>query len=79
MRDQSFCIVYSGSIVEVDLLKGLLEGEGINALLQDEFIGTIAPYAAAAGGAGAIKVLVARADLDRAEAIIERFVKPSRD
>jgi len=51
MRHENFCVIYSGSIVQADVLKCLLEGEGINALLEDEFIGMIAPYVSP-GGAG---------------------------
>ena len=68
-------IIYCGSIVQADLLKCLLAGEGIEAFLQDEFIGSIAPYTAAAGGAGAVKVLVAHWDIDQARAIVEDFIR----
>ncbi len=66
MSHADFCVVYSGNIVQADLLKCVLEGEGIAARLEDEFIGTIAPYAASAGGASAVKVLVAERDMDHA-------------
>ena len=69
---KDFSIVYSGTIVQADLLKCLLEGAGIHAVLQDEFIGMIAPYVSPAG-AGAVKVLVAKSDMDRARRIVEDF------
>ena len=76
MRHENFCVIYSGSIVQADVLKCLLEGEGINALLEDEFIGMIAPYVSP-GGAGAVKVLVAKTDVDEAGKIAEDFIKNS--
>jgi Putative prokaryotic signal transducing protein len=75
MRHEDFCVVYSGSIVKADLLKCLLEGEGIQAFLEDEFIGMIAPYLSSGGGAGAVKVLVAKSDMDQALAIVKSFMK----
>jgi len=77
MVHEDFSVVYSGSIVQADLLKCLLEGEGIQAVLADEFIGMIAPYVFP-GCAGAVKVLVAKDDWDRARAIVEDFSKPAR-
>jgi hypothetical protein len=50
-----------------------LEGQGIQTFLEDEFIGKMVPYAAASGGAGAVKVLIANGDMDRARRIVERF------
>ena len=73
---EDFSIVYSGTIVEANLLKCLLEGAGILATLQDEFIGTIAPYVFR-GGAGAVKVLVAKSDMDQARSIVEDFSRKS--
>ena len=73
---EDFSIVYSETIVEANLLKCLLEGAGIRATLQDEFIGTIALYVFP-GGAGAVKVFVANSDMDQARSIVEDFSRKS--
>ena len=53
---------------EANRIKIELENNGISAFLKDELIGgSIAPWHAAPGGAGAVKVIVA--EKDRAEAI----------
>jgi len=72
MLNEDFSVVYSGTIVQADLLKYLLEGAGIGAVLENEFIGTIAPYVCP-GGAGAVKVLAAKSDMDQARSIVEDF------
>lgn len=72
MLHKDFCVIYSGNIVQADLLKCLLEGEGIRTLLEDEFVGMIAPYVSP-GGAGAVKVLIAKRDVDRARTIVDDF------
>ena len=77
MRHENFCVVYSGTIVQADLLKCLLEGAGIHVVLEDEFIGMIAPYVSP-GGAGAVKVLVAKTDVDQARTIVEDFIKTAQ-
>src|SRR5438067_1036380 len=75
MRRDDFSVIYSGNIVQADLLKCLLEGEGMQAFLEDEFLGRMVPYAAAAGGAGAVKVLIANSDLDQARMIVDEVVR----
>ena len=72
-----FSVIYSGNIVQADLLKCLLEGDGIQAFLEDEFLGRMVPYAATPGGVGAVKVLVATSDADKASRIVEDFIKDS--
>ena len=71
-----FSVVYSGNIVQADLLKCVLEGEGFKVILGDEFVGMIAPYAFA-GGLGAVKVLVPNSDVGKAGKIVEKFLKTS--
>ena len=66
-------VVYSGNIVEADLLKCLLESEGIESVLQNENIGMIAPYLSPAGAG--VKLAVERIDLERARPIVEDYVR----
>ena len=66
IRHRVFTLIYSGNIVQADLLKCLLEGDGIQAFLEDEFLGRMVPYAATPGGTGAVKVIIATSDLDQA-------------
>ena len=73
MPHPDFAIVYSGASFQADLLKSLLEGKGIRAILADEFLGRIVPYAVPGG----VKVLVANADVDKARRIVEDFIKDS--
>jgi hypothetical protein len=47
MSHTDFVVIYRGNIVQADLLKTLLEGEGIAATLADEFVGMIAPHLSA--------------------------------
>jgi len=75
MLHDDFSIIYSGNIVQADLLKCVLEGAGIEAMLEDEFVGMIAPYASSPGGLGAVKVVVANEDVQGAHQILEDFLK----
>ncbi|MCD7900889.1 MAG: DUF2007 domain-containing protein [Bacteroides sp.] len=42
--DTALVDVFSGSLWEAELTKGLLESNGISASLKDGILGTVAPY-----------------------------------
>lgn len=75
MPTDAFSVIYSGNIVQADMLKSLLEGAGISALLEDEYLGKSFPYVASAGGVGAVKVVVAANEVGKARKIVEDFAK----
>jgi hypothetical protein len=66
-------IVYAGNIVEVGMVKSMLESAGIQAYLQDEFQGMIVPWITSPAGIGAIKVLVSSDDYDQAKQIVDEY------
>ena len=67
-------IVFSGSIWKAELVKSILEDAEILTFLWDENTGTLAPWYAAPGGAGSVKVVVSSLDFERAKSIIEESV-----
>jgi len=69
MPREDFSIVYQGDSVQADLLKTLLEGSGIQAVLEDEYLGRMYPYAIPGG----VKVLVPNDEFDEARQIVEKF------
>jgi hypothetical protein len=62
MPTDDFTVIYSGASFQADLLKSLLEGRGIRAILEDQFLGRVVPYALPGG----VKLLVATSDMDKA-------------
>jgi hypothetical protein len=76
-NQERLSIIYSGNIVQADLLKCVVKGQGIRVILQDEILGMVAPWYVAAGGAGEVKVAIAKSDVDKARPIVEEFVKSS--
>ena len=65
--------VFAGTAVQATLVKSLLENAEIDAYLKDEFTGVIAPWHTTPGGAGAVKVFVSRADLEKAMIVVEEY------
>jgi hypothetical protein len=76
-RDHHFENVFAGSPVEAGLVQAFLETNGITAFLANEHVGTVAPYLAAGGAAGAVKVLVVQEKAQKArELLVDR---PTQD
>jgi hypothetical protein len=71
MPHADFTVIYSGASFRADLLRSLLVGKGIQAILEDECLGWMVPYAVPEG----VNVLVATADLDKVQKIFEDFIK----
>ena len=71
--------VFAGNQFEANMVKNLLENEGIEAFVLDEFIGTISPWVASGGGAGAVKVIVKEEDKDIATQIVEKYNQDQDD
>ncbi len=67
-------VVYSGNIMEAELVKSFLEAEGVMAFLQDQVMGTLVPFL----GAG-VKVIVAARDFRRAQTIVQQLLDEESD
>jgi hypothetical protein len=65
--------VYSGSFLQAELLKSVLENAGIVSYLKDEIVGTLAPWVSSPGGAGPVKVVVADDDYEKTKGIVKEF------
>ena len=65
--------VYAGTAMQANMLLSLLANAEIEAFLQDEFIGMIAPWQAAPGGAGAVRIFVANSDYEKAVQVVREF------
>ena len=63
-------VIYSGNIVEADLVKSFLEAEGVMAFLQDQHIGSLVPFLGTA-----VKVSVPARDFRRAQEIVNQFLE----
>jgi len=71
--------IFAGTAWQAGMVKSLLENAAINSFLKDELIGTLNPWYAAPGGAGAVKVFVSELDYDQALAIAEEYQRNLKD
>ncbi len=68
--------IYSGILWQAEMVKDLLENEGIKASLKDEITGSLnLPW----DGLGSVKVIISNLDYDKAKVIVEKFNKSQDD
>ena len=79
MTQSTLVEVFSGTTWQAGMVKSLLEDSEIDAFLKDEILGTLNPWWAAPGGAGAVKVFVSNIDYQKAKSIIEDYEKNLND
>jgi hypothetical protein len=68
-----FTEVFSGTFIQAAMVRSLLENADIRVFMRDEFLGTIAPWWASPGGAGAVKVFVPGLDYERAKEVVNQY------
>lgn len=71
--NDSLVVVFAGTTLDAGMVQSLLEEEGIPAFIQNELMGSIAPWQVVAGGTGAVKVQVSTVDEEQALQIINDF------
>lgn len=66
-------VVFAGNQFDAGLVKTMLEDREIEAYFRDDELGMIAPWYAAPGGAGAIKVVVSSEDVVEAKKVVDEY------
>lgn len=74
-KENEIVEIFSGSIMDAEIVKSILEDSEIKAFLKDEFAGTLAPWQVSSGGVGSVKVVISNLDYDKAKPIIEEYRK----
>ncbi|HUH33316.1 MAG TPA: DUF2007 domain-containing protein [Daejeonella sp.] len=70
--------IFNGSNWEAEMVKSLLENEGITGYLLNE-VGTVFPFDVTEVGSGAVRVMVAESDYNSAKAVVENYKANSAD
>lgn len=73
MTEDNSIVVFSGSDWQANMVKSLLEASEIKAFIKDSYMGTLAPWYVSGGGAGAVKVVISKIDVDKAKLIIAEY------
>ena len=75
MTENKIIEIFSGKPIDAEIVKSILEDNGIRAFLKDENMGTIAPWYASPGGAGAVKIIISSLDYEKAKSIVDDYIE----
>ncbi|MEI6677160.1 MAG: DUF2007 domain-containing protein [Mariniphaga sp.] len=65
--------VFAGELWEATLIRELLEDNGIEAYLENEVMGNIAPWYITSGGTAPVTIKILQSDLEFSRELIEGF------
>lgn len=74
-NDTNLIEIYRGNSVNSEIIKDILNDNGIIASLKNQLMGSIAPFYVAAGGIDPVGVEIFARDREKALALIEAFNK----
>lgn len=66
--------IFTGISWEAEMLKNMLENDGIDAYMNNEIMGTLAPFYSNPG-LGAVTLIVSSQDFEKAKIIVQEFEK----
>ncbi len=75
MRDKNEIVpaeIFMGMAWEAEMVKNILENEGIESYIKDDIIGTLAPFYTSPG-LGSVKLVVSSDDYEKARALVVEF------
>ena len=65
--------IYTENSINASIIKAYLEKNGIDAVLKDEIIGTVAPHLANYGASKAVRVEVKAEDVRQAKELLKEY------
>ncbi len=74
-KDTNLIEIYRGNSVNSEIIKDILNDNGIIASLKNQLMGSIAPFYVAAGGIDPVGVEIFARDREKSFALIEAFNK----
>jgi hypothetical protein len=73
--DSELTVVFKGNPIESEIIKEILNDNGIMANLKNQLMGTIAPWHVTAGGFEPVEVEILMKDKEKALNLIDEFNK----
>ena len=73
-KDSEPVLIFTGQSWEAEMLKNIMENNGIEAYINNEHIGTMLPFYTTPG-MGAVRLVVSQSDYENACNIVAEFEK----
>ncbi len=75
MKDSKLIVVFKGNPFDSEIIKEILNDNGIMANLKNQLMGTIAPWHVSPGGFEPVEIEILVKDKERALKLIDEFYK----
>lgn len=72
-------LIFSGDFHRAAVIKNMLENHGIYVFMQNEHMGSIAPFQVASGGFNPVRLIISGQDEGEAKRILEGFDEAAFD
>lgn len=72
-------VIFSGDFHRAAVIKNMLENQGIYVFMQNEHMGSIAPFQVASGGFNPVKLIISGHDEEEAKKLLENFDQDSTE
>ena len=72
-------VIFSGDFHRAAVIKNMLENHGIYVFMQNEHMGSIAPWQVASAGFNPVKLIISGQDEEEAKKILEGFDEAAFD
>ncbi|WP_299705752.1 DUF2007 domain-containing protein [uncultured Pontibacter sp.] len=66
-------VIFSGDFHRAAVIKNMLENHGIYVFMENEHMGSIAPFQVASGGFNPVKLIISGHDEQEAKRLLEDF------
>ena len=68
-----FVEIFAGEVWQAEMIKEMLEDNGIQAYMENELMGNIAPWIVGPGGTGYVKINISTSDYARSKELIDEM------
>ena len=68
-----FVEIFAGELWQAEMIKEMLEDNGIQAYMKNELMGNIAPWIIAPGGTASVKINISTSDSVRSKELIDEL------
>lgn len=72
-------VIFSGDFHRAAVIKNMLENHGIYVFMQNEHMGSIAPWQVASGGMNPVRLIISSQDQEEAHRLLEAFDEAAID
>jgi len=67
-------VIFSGTNLQVDIVKTLLYDIQIESFIINELTGTLFPWITTSGGYGPVRLMVASYDFENAKKVVDKYI-----